>query len=106
MSTNKIRQDTENQSYKAFVLLFEIAVLVSSFYYIQLHVDTIAKYLGYPVAMFVVPAIVSGLIALLIGRMLGFENKKNTKFTILTAIMSVAPVTIFLLFVSFSSGPL
>lgn len=87
------------------LLVFEIIIYVGAFYYIALFSDTIAKYTGYPLATFAVPAIFSSVFALVFGKILKIKGKKLTLFILVTAFVSIAPTTIFIGMVNLMSGP-
>jgi len=63
---------------KIKLLIFEVIILVGVFYYLQLLADTIAKYTGYPLATYGVPAAICSLFSFLLGKVLKMKGKPLT----------------------------
>lgn len=106
MKTNNIQvSETNNGNYKLRLIVFEIIVFIGVFYYLQLLADTVAKYTGYPIATYGVPAVICSLIAVILGLALKVKGKKLTKFVLITAIVSIAPITVFTTMLNLMSGP-
>ncbi len=106
MKTNNVELSGNSGSGSRIKLfIFEIIVFIGVFYYLQLFADIIAKYAGYPLATYAVPAVICSLIAFLLGKALKMEGKTITKFVLITAIVSIAPITVFTAMLNLMSGP-
>jgi hypothetical protein len=106
MKTNNIEvSESRGAGSKIKLLIFEVIILVGVFYYLQLLADTIAKYTGYPLATYGVPAAICSLFSFLLGKVLKMKGKPLTKFVLITAIVSIAPTTVFTTMLNLMSGP-
>lgn len=88
------------------IAIFEVLVLVVSFFYIQLWADKVAVHVGYPSAMYIVPTIVSAVFAVVLSKIIEAKGLLVVKIVLMSVVLSVTPVSIFLLLVTFATGPL
>lgn len=105
--------DTNNSDIKGSVtatsklklVIFEIVVLFGAFNYLQLYADTVARYTGYPIATYGVPILIASLSAFILGKVIKLDRKRIIKLIVITALISIAPISIFMLVLNYSSGP-
>ncbi|GHB58829.1 hypothetical protein GCM10008107_04870 [Psychrosphaera saromensis] len=106
MKTNNFTQ-SESQQVSGFVLvLFEAFILIGSFFYIQLFADSVARYTGYKVAIYLVPVILAIVCTVILSKVVTIDKTKLSKLIIISCIASITPVSVFNLLVNYSSGPM
>ena len=106
MKTDETSQIENKEISGFFLVLFVALILVGSFFYIQLLADSVAKFTGYPVAIYFVPVLLAIICTLALSKVVVIGKSILLKLIVISCIASITPVSIFNLLVNYSSGPL